>query len=56
MFRGKTEEFSEKCLFRLGLDAEPRLLREREREGSQVRHFPNAEVKNISRGLHLILV
>ena len=54
MFRGKTEEFSEKCLFRLGLDAEPRLLGER--EGSQVRHFPNAEVKNISRGLHLILV
>ena len=54
MFRGKTEEFSEKCLFRLRLYAEPRLLRER--EGSQVRHFPNAEVKNISRGLHLILV
>ena len=56
MFHGKTEEFSEKCLFRRGLDAEPRLWEsEREREGSQVRHFPNAEVKNISRGLHLIL-
>ena len=50
MFHGNSEECSQNCLFRLRLGCC------RERERGQVRHFPNAEVKNISRGLHLILV
>ena len=48
MFRGKTEEFSEKCLFRLRLDAEPRLLRER---GKPSPSFPQCWGKKYIPGL-----